>query len=186
MWVLIGLGNPGIKYKYSRHNIGFLMLDYWAKAHDVKWKSSRMFPSYVGETVLNDERIILAKPTTYMNCSGIAVGGINQIYSIVTDKMLVIVDDVSLPWGKVRLRKQGSSGGHNGLESIIQELKTTEFPRLRIGIGMGDERQSMVSHVLGRFNKEEKLALQGYYELMEKIIPVILEKDIETAMSLFN
>jgi PTH1 family peptidyl-tRNA hydrolase len=140
MKLVVGLGNPGKEYRHTYHNVGFMVLDYFAEKHSAEFRKKAGTNSYI--TVINlplpggaERRVILAKPQTYVNLSGLAVQQITSRYGIKPGELLVVCDDFSLPLGKFRLRLKGSSGGHNGLESIIGALGTREFPRLRVGIG---------------------------------------------------
>ncbi|MEW6040190.1 MAG: aminoacyl-tRNA hydrolase [Elusimicrobiota bacterium] len=134
--LIVGLGNPGKEYKFTFHNIGFMVLDHLAEKHSSEFRKKTGTNSHIATiSFRGNERVVLAKPLTYVNLSGIAVEQIMLKYGIKPQELLVVVDDFALPLGKLRLRLKGSSGGHNGLESIIGVLKTEEFPRLRVGIG---------------------------------------------------
>jgi len=178
--LVIGLGNPGRLYQRTRHNLGFIVLSHLAKKKGLKFNRK-----YCQSRIAEGEGIILAKPYTYVNLSGKSAKALLQRLSLSPEEMLVICDDVALPWGRIRIRKKGSDGGHNGLRSIIKELGTEEFPRLRIGIGKEGIRD-LVEYVLGEFGKEER-------EILEKVLPVavqavecILEEGIESAMNKYN
>lgn len=163
MKILVGLGNPGEKYAKTRHNLGFMIVDRLAKRFGVE-VNKRRFRSLVGKIPLADDGLILVKPLTYMNRSGLSVKGVLEHYACSTDSLMVICDDLNLPLGKLRIRKKGSSGGHKGLESIISSLDSTEFPRLRIGLGLPP--QGLASgYVLAPFSKEEKGVIDEALEL---------------------
>ena len=166
---LIGLGNPGKKYSNSRHNIGFLLLENFSKKHNSNFLLKDKLKSYCSEFKIKDSIYRLFLPNTYMNNSGDAVRGIVDWYKINLDQLFIVVDDKDLPLGKVRFRKKGSSGGHNGLKSIIEKLQTQNFNRIRIGIGsprsnQGTKNFNTISHVLGNISQEEKSILDSVYK----------------------
>ena len=166
---LIGLGNPGKKYSKSRHNIGFIILENLSKKYNSKFFLKDKLKSFYSEFKINDSTYKLFLPNTFMNNSGDAVRAILDWYKINLDQIFVIVDDKDLPLGKIRFRKKGTSGGHNGLKSIIEVLKTNNFNRIRIGIGSppsieGITNFKTISHVLGNISPEEKSILDKVYE----------------------
>ena len=166
---LIGLGNPGKKYYKSRHNIGFLLLEKLSKKYDSNFLIKEKLKSFFSEFKINDSIYRLFLPNTFMNNSGDAVRAIIDWYKIDLNQIFIIVDDKDLPLGKIRFRKRGSSGGHNGLKSIIEKLQTNDFNRIRIGIGsppsiQGTVNFNTVSHVLGNISQEEKLVLEKVYK----------------------
>ena len=166
---LIGLGNPGEKYCNSRHNIGFLILENLSKKYNANFSSKDKLKSSCSEFKINDSTYRLFLPNTFMNNSGDAVRAIVDWYKINLNQIFIIVDDKDLPLGKIRFRKKGSSGGHNGLKSIIEKLQTQNFNRIRIGIGSPpsineSSNFNTVSHVLGNISSEEKLILDKVYE----------------------
>ena len=165
---LIGLGNPGKKYSNSRHNIGFLLLENLSKKHNGNFILKDKLKSFCSEFQINDSNFRLFLPNTFMNNSGDAVRAIVNWYKINLDQVFIIVDDKDLPLGKIRFRKKGSSGGHNGLKSIIEKLQTNNFNRIKIGIGSpplikGSNNFNTISHVLGNISGEEKLVLDKVY-----------------------
>ena len=166
---LIGLGNPGKKYSKSRHNIGFLLLENLSKKYNSNFLLKDKLKSSCSEFKINDSTYRLFLPNTFMNNSGDAVRAIVDWYKIDIDQLFIIVDDKDLPLGKIRFRKKGSSGGHNGLKSIIEKLQTQNFNRIRIGIGsppsiQGISNFNTISHVLGNISQEEKSILDKVYE----------------------
>ena len=166
---LIGLGNPGKKYSNSRHNIGFLVLENLSKKYNSNFLLKDKLQSSCSEFQINDSNFRLFLPNTFMNNSGEAVRAIVDWYKINLDQIFIIVDDKDLPLGKIRFRKKGSSGGHNGLKSIIEKLQTKNFNRIRIGIGSphlnnGTNKFNTISHVLGNISLEEKSVLDKVYE----------------------
>ena len=166
---LIGLGNPGKKYSKNRHNIGFLVLKNLAKKYNSNFLLKEKLRSYCSEFKINDSKYRLFLPNTFMNNSGNAVRAIVDWYKINLDQIFIIVDDKDLPLGKIRFRKKGSSGGHNGLKSIIEKLQTDNFNRIRIGIGSppsirGTNNCNTISHVLGNISIEEQSILDRVYK----------------------
>ena len=165
---LIGLGNPGKKYSQSRHNIGFLLLENLANKYNSNFLLKEKLKSSCSEFKINESTYRLFLPNTFMNNSGDAVRAIVDWYKINLDQIFIIVDDKDLPLGKIRFRKKGSSGGHNGLKSIIEKLQTENFNRIRIGIGSppsikGRNNFNTISHVLGNISTEEKSVLDKVY-----------------------
>jgi len=166
---LIGLGNPGKKYSKNRHNIGFLLLENLSKKYNSNFLLKDKLKSSCSEFKIKDSTYRLFLPNTFMNNSGDAVRAIVDWYKINLDKLFIILDDKDLPLGKIRFRKKGSSGGHNGLKSIIEKLHTQNFNRIRIGIGSPPPIQGIndfntISHVLGNISQEEKSTLDKVYE----------------------
>jgi len=166
---IIGLGNPGRKYSKSRHNIGFILLENFSKKHNSNFSLKDKLKSCYSEFKINDSTYRLFLPNTFMNNSGDAVRAIVDWYKINLDQIFIVVDDKDLPLGKIRFRKKGSSGGHNGLKSIIEKLQTNNFNRIRIGIGSpplkeGITNSNTISHVLGNISLEEKSILDKVYD----------------------
>ncbi|MBT9314236.1 aminoacyl-tRNA hydrolase [Leptothoe spongobia] len=190
--LLVGLGNPGQKYDRTRHNIGFEVIDALAKAWSIPMSNNKRFQGITGESrTAAGNRLILLKPTTYMNRSGQSIRAIVDWYKLSPSDVLVIYDDMDLPIGKLRLRLSGSAGGHNGMKSIISHLGTQIFPRLRLGISRSDnpETQSnrtVVNHVLGKFAPDERKVIDAAIQLAEEAVEFSLSKGIERAMSLYN
>ena len=180
---LIGLGNPGKKYSKSRHNIGFLLLENFSKKYNSNFLLKDKLKSSCSEFQIDNSNFRLFLPNTFMNNSGDAVRAIVDWYKINLDQIFIIVDDKDLPLGKIRFRKKGSSGGHNGLKSIIEKLKTQNFNRIRIGIGSppsinGKNNFNTVSHVLSNFSLEEKFILDKVYKrLIESIEQLNTQKE---------
>ena len=188
---LIGLGNPGKKYSKNRHNIGFLLLENLSKKYNSNFLLKNKLKSSCAEFKLNDSTYRLFLPTTYMNNSGDAVLAILDWYKISLDRIFVIVDDKDLPLGKIRFRKKGGSGGHNGLKSIIEKLKTDNFNRIRIGIGSpplieGTKDFNTISHVLGNISLEEKSILDKVNNRVIESIEQLNTKKEEYIMSELN
>jgi len=188
---LIGLGNPGKKYSESRHNIGFLLLENLSEKYNANFLLKDKLKSYCSEFKVNNATYRLFLPTTFMNNSGDAVRAIVDWYKINLDQIFIIVDDKDLPLGKIRFRKKGSSGGHNGLKSIIQKLQTDNFNRIRIGIGSppsieGKGNINTIAHVLGKIHKEEKLILDKVFNMVIKSLEEINNKKEEYIISELN
>jgi peptidyl-tRNA hydrolase, PTH1 family len=156
--LFVGLGNPGKEYEQTRHNAGFMVIDELAKRWNTSFQTTK-FHGMMASTVISGEKVALCKPLTYMNLSGECVRPLMDYYHIDVDDVIVIYDDLDLPPGKIRLRMKGSSGGHNGIKSLIHHLGTQEFKRIRIGIGRPANGQKVTDYVLGRFTKEESDAV---------------------------
>ncbi|MGE3277986.1 MAG: aminoacyl-tRNA hydrolase [Vicinamibacterales bacterium] len=185
MKLVAGLGNPGPEYRETRHNIGFAVVDRLAERwHVGTWREAQQ--ALVARATLGGESVLLAKPVTFMNLSGEAVGGLARYYKIDPADVLVIVDEVALPLGRLRARREGSAGGHNGLKSIIQHLGTAAFPRLRIGVGRGDARRELSSHVLGRFAPEERDEMEAAVRRAAEATEMFVSEGIERVMNAFN
>ena len=178
---IIGLGNPGKEYIKNRHNIGFLLLENFSKKYDSKFTLKNKLKSWYSEFKINNSTYRLFMPNTFMNNSGDAVRAIVDWYKIDLDQLFIIVDDIDLPLGKIRFRKKGSSGGHNGLKDIIKKLQTENFNRIKIGIGSPpfnekDKRYNTISHVLGNISSEENLTLHKVYK---HLIESLIELDVK-------
>ncbi len=188
---LIGLGNPGKKYSKSRHNIGFLVLENLSRKYNSNFLLKDKLKSSCSEFKIKNSTYRLFLPNTFMNNSGDAVRAIVDWYKINLDQIFIIVDDKDLPLGKIRFRKKGSSGGHNGLKSIIEKLQTHEFNRIRIGIGSPPSNNEIknfntISHVLGNISLEEKLILDKVYKRVIESLEQINIKKEEHIMSELN
>lgn len=184
MRVVVGLGNPGARYAATRHNLGFLVVDAFADAFCPAWSSEA---SYRYAFVASEgQEVALVKPATSMNSSGVAVREALSRFGATPEDLFVIVDDVQLPLGRIRIRRKGSDGGHNGLLSIIECLGTTAFPRLRLGIGAPPEGEEMIDFVLGVFAPQEREAVSEMVGRATDALRVILREGIESAMNQFN
>ncbi len=184
MHMIVGLGNPGKQYEFTRHNAGFLCLDYLAAKHNIKVNKIK-FKSLVGEGNIKGEKVILLKPTTFMNLSGEAVVQAASFYKIDVSDIIVIYDDISLPVGSLRIREKGSAGGHNGMKNIIYLTGKDTFPRIRLGVGSNGERD-LADHVLGKFSKEEMKGFSVSVEDAAEALEYIIKGDIQKAMNLYN
>lgn len=168
MYLVVGLGNPGKKYELTRHNIGFIILNNFALKHNLCFKTKKNY-QYV-EGSYGSSTFFLLKPTTYMNLSGLAVQEFLLYRKVDIENMLVVFDDINLPLGKIRLRKSGSDGGHNGMKSIINSLGSNVFPRLRFGIGNKFDKGEMANYVLSRFSEDELISLKKNIDFSIELI----------------
>lgn len=184
MYVVIGLGNPGKKYENTRHNIGFITIDYLADQLGIKVDKIK-HKALVGEGRISGQKVMLVKPQTFMNLSGQSVREIMDYYKIDIEELIVIYDDIDIDKGSVRIRKKGSSGTHNGMRSIIQHLGDDNFPRIRIGIGR-NEKGDLADYVIGGFNKSEVSLMEDAVRHASKGIEGIISDGIEKAMSKYN
>lgn len=183
MFLIVGLGNPGSQYEDTRHNIGFKVVDNIAKEYNIEINRQK-FKGMCGEGFINGEKVILLKPTTYMNLSGESVREIVDFYKLSNEDVLVIYDDISLDVGRLRIREKGSAGGHNGIKSIIAHLGTDIFPRIKVGVGQPNV--DLVNYVLGKFTKEEMEVLSESIDASTKAAKEIISSDVKTAMNIYN
>ena len=183
--LVVGLGNPGAEYAGTRHNVGFWCVDHLAKASSITL-SRRHRLVVVGEGVVSGVPVALAKPRTFVNNSGRAITSLLARYKAAPSDLLVVYDDMALPVGRMRVRARGSSGGHNGMKSIIEATGTQNFARVRIGIGRPEGRVDEVEHVLGRLSREEQHAVEGAVERAAEAVVCALAEGIEVAMNRFN
>ena len=185
-WMLVCLGNPGKQYENTRHNIGFMTADALEKKSGVKINKLR-FRALTGEMELGGERVLVLKPQTYMNLSGEAVKLAGSFYKIPPERVLVISDDVSLPLGKLRIRGNGSAGGHNGLKNIIAHLGTDQFPRIKVGVGApAHPEHEMVDWVIGNFTPAEKKVVEEAVAKVMDAAACLIEKGVNEAQNKFN
>ena len=183
-YLIIGLGNPGLKYRKTRHNMGFMVIDYLSEKLSVSVKKSRC-SALSGETIYNGKKVILAKPQTYMNNSGEAARELLEYYGLSLENLIVVYDDMDVDLGKIRIRKKGGSGTHNGMKSMLYHLQQEEFIRIRVGISPGGERDA-ISYVLGKFSRaEHESAFEGIEKAAHSVIE-ILDNGIDAAMNKFN
>lgn len=185
--LIVGLGNPGEKYIHTKHNIGFDVLDKLAEQLNVDFKRDKTFISDLASTFVNGEKIILAKPVTFMNDSGKAVKPILAYNGLDISDLTVVYDDLDMTVGKLRLRQKGSAGGHNGIKSISQHLNSQQFNRIKVGIGRPKNGMSVVNHVLGRFDKEDKeIAELGIMRATDALQYFIQTNDFNQTGNKFN
>jgi len=183
--LVVGLGNPGDKYRDTRHNVGFEVVDTLVKRHGLAFESS---PANALQARWRrpDAVTLLVKPLTFMNLSGEAVGDLMRFYKIETPDVLVVTDDVNLPLGRLRARASGTEGGHNGLRSLAQHLGTIDYGRLRIGVGRGDLRHDLADHVLARFDATERSGIDDAISRAADAVERWLDDGLEKMMSIFN
>jgi len=183
--LIVGLGNPGLEYSATRHNMGFLCLDRLAAKHRLRFTGKRG-KSALARGTISGRDVALAKPQTYMNLSGESVRDLLRIYKMPTSALLVVYDDVDLPTGTVRIRERGGPGTHNGMRSIVDEIGTTDFPRLRIGVGMPTNGQNLADYVLGLPPPEERTVLDEALDRGVEAIETVARRGIGAAMNQFN
>lgn len=185
MKLVVGLGNPGARYHDTRHNVGFRVIDALARRWSVdQWREQHQ--ALVGKVRAGDEAVLVAKPLTFMNLSGEAVAGLAGFYKVAVPDVLVVLDEVALPLGRLRAGRNGSPGGHNGLKSVIARLGTSEVPRLRIGVGRGDGRKELADHVLGSFEGEERDQVEAALLRAAEAAAMFVADGIERVMNVFN
>ena len=187
MSIIVGLGNVGQEYDGTRHNIGFEVVDYLADKWGFTWQKNSKFNALFTEGFTPDrQKVKLLKPLTYMNKSGQSVRAVLDWYKLTVEDILVIYDDMDLPFGRLRMRLSGSAGGHNGMRSIISHVGGKNFPRLRLGIGKSGHKDATVGHVLGKFSSSEKKVIVDLMKLSEEAIVLGLKDGVEKSMSYYN
>ena len=185
MYIIAGLGNPESKYDKTRHNIGFRLIDELAVRNGITF-SDRKHNGLVGKGIISGEKVILLKPLTYMNLSGECVGPAADYYKVEPENVIILFDDISLDVGRIRIRKKGSAGGHNGIKSIIAHLGSENFLRLKFGVGDKPKEMDLADYVLGRFAKEEEPVIREALEKVVQACEVMITEDTRTAMNRFN
>ena len=184
MKLVVGLGNKGREYENTRHNMGFMLVDRYLQYKNITDKFKEKFNAMYIETTINNEKVIFIKPMTYMNNSGIAVRAFVDFYKLNSEDILVISDDLDLDLGKFRLRRNGSSGGHNGLKSIISHLGTNDFKRLRIGIS--NDKDDVINYVLSKFSKKELNDIDTMFDTLVDVLDDYFVMDFTSLMSKYN
>jgi peptidyl-tRNA hydrolase, PTH1 family len=185
LWAVVGLGNPGNEYAHTRHNAGFLFVRKLAKAWNVRL-DRRRFRSRIAELERDEGTVMLVLPQTYMNDSGRAVGALLRSKRIPPERMVVVYDDLDLPLGRLRVRKEGSPGTHRGLRSIVQEIETNAFPRIRLGIGPLPERADAADYVLSEFEPQEREIFEQSLDRARQALELVLAGEIAKAMNRYN
>lgn len=185
IFLIAGLGNPGTKYENTRHNVGFDTIDYLSRKYNIKL-SKIGFKGVYGEGDIEGVRAVLLKPQTFMNLSGESIRDIAFWYKLPMERILVIYDDIDLEPGKIRVRPKGSSGTHNGMKSIIYQLQSDAFPRVRIGIGKAPERWDLADYVLSKFSKEDRKIIDGSIEKAAEAAVMTIVSGVEKAMNSAN
>jgi len=185
MFVIIGLGNPGKKYAYTRHNVGFDVIDYLSKKHDIPVERLK-HKALIGEGRIKGKKVMLVKPQTFMNLSGESLMSVVDYYKSKNDKVIVVYDDIDTAIGKIRIRKKGSGGSHNGMRNIIFLWKNQDFPRVRIGIGQPKPGFDLADYVLSKFSKDEVDLIAPAIVKSAEAIETWMEEGIELAMNKYN
>ena len=185
-YIVAGLGNPGAQYEKTRHNAGFMAMDYLATKYGARIDRAK-FKALVGETTIVGKRVLLMKPQTFMNSSGEAIAEAARFYKCPTENIIVISDDFLLDVGRLRVRRNGTHGGHNGLKSIQREMSSTEYPRIRIGVGQKPHPDyDVIDWVLGNFSSEDLKQISARFEALSQGLEKILSSDVDGAMQICN
>ena len=186
MFIIVGLGNPTKEYEGTRHNVGFDVIDALADKYNIS-VTEREKRAFCGKGIIEGQKVILAKPQTYMNLSGESVRGFIDYYKVDPEtELLVIFDDISLDVGQLRIRKKGSAGGHNGIKNIIQHLGSNVFQRIKVGVGEKPKEYDLADYVLGHFSKAEREVMNDGYKNAIEAVEMIVRGDIDAAMNVFN
>ncbi|MCM0649013.1 aminoacyl-tRNA hydrolase [Clostridium swellfunianum] len=183
MYLIVGLGNPGVEYAHTRHNVGFDIIDLIAEKYNIRMNRIK-FKGTCGDGLIGGEKILLLKPSTYMNLSGESLVEAANFYKIPRENIIVIYDDVSLEVGRMRIRPEGSAGGHNGIKNIILHLSSEMFPRIKVGVGQ--PKDGLIPHVLGRFPKEERETLEKLFPAAADAVEAIIKYGVTEAMNKYN
>jgi PTH1 family peptidyl-tRNA hydrolase len=185
LFVIVGLGNPGKEYAKTRHNVGFDTIDLLASRNNIDINKSKFKGKY-GEGFIGKERVLLLKPQTYMNRSGESVLDIYNFYKIPIDKLIVVLDDIDIEFGTIRIKKKGSAGTHNGMKSVIYQLQRDDFPRVKIGIGNNKEGQDLADFVLGSFSREDRIIIDKAILKACEAVETIVTSGVNEAMNEYN
>lgn len=186
MFLLAGLGNPGVEYELTRHNVGFIFLDYLADRYGITLKHEKKWDAEVGRGTLWGQPVILVKPLTYMNRSGLAVGKVARFFQLDPASLVAFHDELDLPLGACRLAQGRGAGGHNGIKSLMDHLASRDFIRFRIGIGRPPASRPAAGFVLSRFTQPEIAVLEKMLPLLEEGLQILLQRDLKAAMNLVN
>lgn len=186
MRLLVGLGNPGAEYELTRHNIGFIFLNFLADRHGIALKYEKKWDAEVGRGTVEGQPVMLVKPLTYMNRSGLAVGKIVRYFQLEPDTVVVFHDELDLPFGACRLARGRGAGGHNGIKSLMEHLGSRDFIRFRIGVGRPPASRPTAGFVLSRFSRAETQALEKLLTFFEEGLELLLSRDLQTAMNRVN
>ncbi len=185
MYLIVGLGNPEDEYSKTRHNMGFNTINKLAEKYNIEVKQKK-FQALFGSGIINGEKVILLKPQTYMNLSGNSVKEVIDFFKIDLKNLIIIYDDMDIEPGKIKVRKKGSAGGHNGIKSIIQQLGTEEFGRIRIGIGRPEHKGDEINYVIGAIPEEDNIKLKEGIEKARDAVIELLKNGIDSSMNKFN
>ena len=185
MYLIVGLGNPEPEYSYTRHNMGFDVINKIAKKCEIDISRTK-FNGLYGSGIIKDEKVILLKPQTYMNLSGEAIKEARDFYNVKPEEIIVIYDDIDIEKGKIKLRKKGGPGSHNGMKSVVYELGSKEFPRIKVGTGSKEEIPNLINYVIDKVDQEEYARLEKGVELAVKAVKLCLKIGIDNAMNTLN
>ncbi len=185
MYLIVGLGNPENDYRHTRHNMGFNTINQLAKQYKIE-VIKKKFKGLYGKGIIEGEELILLKPQTFMNLSGESIREVMQFYRLHIDQLIVIYDDIDIQPGKIKIRKAGGAGTHNGMKSVLQAVKTENIKRIRVGIGMPKEKVDLVNYVLGSIPEEEKEELEKGINLAKEAVIEIIKQGMDKAMNRFN
>ena len=185
MYLIVGLGNPEIEYANTRHNMGFAAINHLSKKLNINVTKEK-FKGLYGDAMLNGEKVILLKPQTYMNLSGESIIQFKQFYKIPPENIIVIYDDIDVDVGKIKIRKKGGPGSHNGMKSVVEKLQTENFPRIRVGIGKPILKEMMIGYVLEKLNGEEKEILNESTKIAANAVYDIITCGMDKAMNKYN
>ena len=185
MYIIVGLGNPEPEYSNTRHNMGFDTINKIAKKYNIEFSKTN-FKGIYGTGIIEGEKVILLKPQTYMNLSGESVKEIIDFYKLNTDNLIIIYDDIDIEPGIIKLRKTGGPGTHNGMKSVIKEIGTEKFPRVRIGIGKSEHKGDLINYVIGKIPEEDKKILEKSTDVAKDAVIEIIKNGMDKAMNLYN
>ncbi len=185
MYLIVGLGNPENEYAHTRHNMGFDTINQIAKNNNIQITKNK-FKGLCKNTIIQNQKVILLKPQTYMNLSGESVKEVAEFYNLKPEEIIVIYDDIDIEKGHIKIRKKGGAGSHNGMKSVVEELQSTDFARIRVGIGQPEFKSDMINYVIGKVPQEEQEILQQGVEKAAKAVEEILKNGIDIAMNKFN
>jgi PTH1 family peptidyl-tRNA hydrolase len=186
-WIIMGLGNPGPQYEHTRHNIGFQVVHRLSERHGITGKGDAKFQAIVGQGQIAGQGVLLVQPTTFMNLSGQSVQALTRFYKLPLSQVLVVYDDVALPFGRLRIRKDGSAGTHNGMRSILQSMGGDQnFPRLRLGVGEPDANWDLRDYVLAKFTPDEQADLPKLLDAAADAVTWLVSQGLDRAMSRYN
>ena len=185
MYLIVGLGNPENEYAHTRHNMGFDTINQIAKNNNIQITKNK-FKGLCESTIIQNQKVILLKPQTYMNLSGESVKEAAEFYNLKPEEIIVIYDDIDIEKGHIKIRKKGGAGSHNGMKSVVEELQSTDFARIRVGIGQPEFKSDMINYVIGKVSQEEQEILQQGVEKAAKAVEEILKNGIDIAMNKFN
>jgi PTH1 family peptidyl-tRNA hydrolase len=184
-YLIVGLGNPGAEYQHTRHNVGFRVIDLLAERHRIDMRKTEK-RAFVGYGSIRDVPVVLAKPITFMNLSGESVAPLMRMLQLQPADVLVVYDEMDLPVGRIRVRADGSPGGHNGMKSLVHHLRTEEFPRIRIGVGRPGSGSAAVEHVLSKFQRDEIEPIRDAVERAADAVETVLAEGVQAAMNRYN